>query len=391
MDRKLNTHLIDDKMEQRGLSQSALAEMLNVSRESVSQWLQNAKFPRPDKLLRIAEILDLQYSEIVIKRSANEPVIAFRKKGNTKTTGEHIARAIDMGKMLGNIVPCLPYERLSKPSTLLEPRNEYSYIQKAAEEVRRAIGMTDSIIKFNDLINFFSELHAVIIPVLWGKKDYHENSLHIYLPDSMTTWVYLNLDTNILDFKFWMSHELGHVKAPDLEGEDAEEFADSFAGALLYPEKFASVDYKRISRPDNDNNKIAIMINRAEELLISPITIFQELNHYAKYVNEPGLTLPLLYPATSRLNKNFSLMSEVILNTKNKPRPEHYVKETEQTFKTPFFKCLGKYLLDNKKDDSYIQRIMNIPATDAKGIFHFLRDDAKQNPRNRISRHPEWI
>lgn len=376
MERELNIQLIEDKMNQQGISQSGLAEKLDVSRESVSQWLRNAKFPRPDKLLKLAEILNLQYNEIVL-RNIHEPVIAFRKKGNSKTTEEHIARAKDMGIMLANLVPCLPYERLSKPSTLIEPKNDYQYIQKAAGEVRKAITMNDGVIKFTELIRFFGELHAVIIPVLWGKKDSHENSLHIYLPDSMTTWVYLNLDSNVMDFKFWMSHELGHVKTPDLKGDDAEEFADHFAGALLYPEKYALEDYKKLNRI-NDNSKTGFIIRRAEELLISPVTVFQELNRYAQYIKSPELELTGLYPAVAKLNKNYNLMSEVVLGTK-KPLPEHYVNGTTQIFNTPFFECLKKYLEESKKDHSYIQRIMNIPVTDAKGIFHFLRDGSEQN------------
>jgi len=40
---------------------------------------------------------------------------------------------------------------------------------------------------------------------------------------------------NIHDFKFWMAHELGHCLSPSLTGEDAEDFADGFVGALLFP------------------------------------------------------------------------------------------------------------------------------------------------------------
>lgn len=57
-----------------------------------------------------------------------------------------------------------------------------------------------------------------------------------FLPESDTTWVYLNLDTNVHDLKFWMAHELGHCLSPSLTGtEVAEDFADAFAGALLFP------------------------------------------------------------------------------------------------------------------------------------------------------------
>jgi hypothetical protein len=46
--------------------------------------------------------------------------------------------------------------------------------------------------------------HAVLVPVLWGAREHHGNALNIYLPDSQTTWVFVNLDSNIVDFKFWM-------------------------------------------------------------------------------------------------------------------------------------------------------------------------------------------
>jgi len=32
-----------------------------------------------------------------------------------------------------------------------------------------------------------------------------------------------------------MAHELGHCLSPSLTGEDAEDFADGFVGALLFP------------------------------------------------------------------------------------------------------------------------------------------------------------
>ena len=101
-------------------------------------------------------------------------------------------------------------------------------------------------IRFEHLIGFFNELQAVIIPVLWGNKENHENALHIYLPASMTTWIYLNLDCRIHDFKFWMAHELGHIHAPTLQSEAGEDFADAFAGALLVPHELAELEYEEL-------------------------------------------------------------------------------------------------------------------------------------------------
>jgi transcriptional regulator with XRE-family HTH domain len=375
MEKRLNIELVNDKLEQLGLSQAKLAEEIGVSREIVSKWLKNLKFPRPDKLLKLASILNLAYNEIIIKEKLNDPVIAFRKKGNAKTTTEHIKRAQDMGRMLNNLVDYLPFELLSKPASLIDPKIDYLYIQKVADEVRKQIQSKNDIIDFSDLIQFFDDLHAVIIPVLWGKKDSHENSLHIYLPESMTTWVFINLDTNLMDFKFWLAHELGHVKAPDFQDDDKEEFADQFAGALLFPEEMSKKEYNILSDLSSMGEKINHILRIAEELYISPITIYTQINAYAKYINEPEIDLNI-YPATTTFNKDYQFVSEILFGTK-KSLPKHYIRISEDIFKTSFFSCLKEYLNKSGKSYNYIQRVMNIPIADSKGIFQVLVNGSK--------------
>ncbi|MEI8651036.1 helix-turn-helix transcriptional regulator [Paraglaciecola sp. Hal342] len=67
-------------MEAAGLTQTAVAEQLSVSKEAVSQWLLEKTFPRPNKLLQFAKLLKLSFSELVINDEPNVPIIAFRKK-----------------------------------------------------------------------------------------------------------------------------------------------------------------------------------------------------------------------------------------------------------------------------------------------------------------------
>jgi transcriptional regulator with XRE-family HTH domain len=50
-DKELNLKNIADKLESMGLSQLKLASQLGVSRQAVSKWMKNEKFPRPEKLL----------------------------------------------------------------------------------------------------------------------------------------------------------------------------------------------------------------------------------------------------------------------------------------------------------------------------------------------------
>ena len=244
-DRELNIKNITEKLEMMGLTQSKLASELGVSRQIISNWMKREKFPRPEKLLRLAKILKLSFDEIVVRIvTEEEPRIAFRKKGRHKISKDYIESAKYMGSLLEKLVPYLPFDRFSRPPSLINPNQRYEYIHQVTKEIRKEIGATGaSEIPFQSLISFFNQYRAVIIPVFWGAKEQHENALHIYLPTTMTTWIYLNLDSRIHDFKFWMAHELGHVKSPDLKGDDAEDFADDFAGALLVDQETAENEY----------------------------------------------------------------------------------------------------------------------------------------------------
>jgi transcriptional regulator with XRE-family HTH domain len=249
-DRELNIEKITEKLDSMGLTQSKLASELGVSRQIISNWMKKKKYPRPEKLLRLAKLLKLSFDDIVIKMATEEePIIAFRKKGKHKISKDYIESAKYMGSLLENLVPYLPFDHFSRPPSLINPNQGYEYIHQVTKEIRKEIGATEtSEIRFQSLISFFNQHHAVIIPVFWGDRDQHENALHIYLLKTMTTWIYLNLDSRIHDFKFWMAHELGHVKSPALKGDDAEDFAEDFAGALLMVKETAEMEYNQMRR-----------------------------------------------------------------------------------------------------------------------------------------------
>ena len=245
MEKLLNIPTLEAAMSKKGFNQSSLSEQLGVSREAVSKWLKQASFPRPDKLLRLGMLLGLSFGELVTELDDKAPVVAFRKKKGTKTKGEDFQKFVGMGRYLSELVPYLPFDNLAKPPVLKNPVLEYDYLQQVSAKVRQDINVdATASLDFKHLIRHFRNLQAVLIPVMWGEKNRHENATHVYLPESMTTWIYLNLDVNIHDFKFWMAHELGHALAPDLRGDEGEDFADAFAGALLFPDPLAKQCYE---------------------------------------------------------------------------------------------------------------------------------------------------
>jgi transcriptional regulator with XRE-family HTH domain len=365
MNKILNSSVLKTAMDNAGFSQAQLAKELNVSIETLSQWLKGKRFPSPEKLLSMGLLLELSFDEIQKPISSPaEPVVAFHNKSSTKTTTASITHAKNIGRMLTALVPYVPYDDFRQPATLKQPLNEYSYLQKLVAKIRAEIGVSPTeVLNFHHLIKKFNELQAVLIPVLWGQRQ--DNALHIYLPDSMTTWIYLNLDSEIHHFKFWMAHELGHVYAPTLT--EAEDFADAFAAALLFPESLAKLAYETITQLKEINARINMITHLTEVQVISPLCGYEQLNKYAHHHNLPQVDLGSAIYET-HFHKAHSCLSDIRFEGK-KPSAASYLKACQQIFDTPFFEMLQKYLVETKKSAGFIQNVLDIPLLDAQAIY----------------------
>jgi len=370
MEKQLNIKQILETMDELGFNQARLAKDLGVSRTIVSSWFKGRKFPRPDKLLKLGVTLGLSFQDIVEKSvTASEPVVAFRKKGRRNTTDVHITNAKQMGQLLEHLVSYLPFDRLFQPPVLKEPKLEYNYIQKAAAKIRSEIGVENSApIDFEQLIKKLNEFEVILIPVFHGQKEHHENALHIYLPNSKTAWIYLNLDSNIHDFKFWMAHELGHVLSPSLTGESAEDFADTFAQALLFPREEAESACAVLKRLRSTRTMIKHILGLADSFVISPITIYKAINNYAEEIGLDVFKLETdIYAVTTNFNKKYPNVSETL----NKGEPfnaSEYIRMSKKIFYSPFFEALRVYLSENEKSAGFIQLILDTSIFDAKEI-----------------------
>jgi transcriptional regulator with XRE-family HTH domain len=374
MEKTLAISRITQAMESAGLNQSSIADRVGVSRESVSKWLKRESFPKPDKLLRLATLLGLSFSEIVEKNEKDAPVVAFRKVKATKTTDAHYAHAQTMGRMLKHLVKYAPFDKLAMPPVLKSPAMDYDYLQEVASKVRREIGVeVNEKIDFQHLISHFSKLQAILIPVLWGSKNRHENATHIFLPDSLTTWIYLNLDVNILDFKFWMSHELGHCLAPDLRGDTGEDFADAFAGALLFPHELAKKAYHTIYPISSSASQLSKIKELSYDLVIAPYSIYKQINNYAEYSSLPSLDLvPSIHKVSTNINKDLPLLSKLIFKDCETPGASEYLRLVTENFRTPFFEILSSYLKDSGTGPGLVQTLMDVSTLDARSIYSEL-------------------
>ncbi|WP_298942123.1 helix-turn-helix transcriptional regulator [uncultured Psychromonas sp.] len=370
----LNIEQIKSSMALAGLTQTAISEHLDVTREAVSQWLNAKAFPRPNKLLKLAKLLKLSFSELTIIEEIDEPRIAFRKAGNYKTKPEHIEKAKDMGRYLRPLVEFLPFDCLETPTVFQAPNCEYDYLHKATDKVRNDIGLEENeIVGFNHLITRFKNLQAVIVPVLWGAKKRHENAVHIHLPDSNTTWIYLNLDVNIHDFKFWMAHELGHCLSPSLSGDEAENFADAFAGVLLFPYEKAKNAYDELSIKTTIKSKLSYLMELAKKEVVSPATIQLQINNYARHHGYSEIDFSRqLYAWITNFNRGYKNVSEMFFKDLDNVDAKEFIEKTESNFETPFFDAVRQCLKKDDKGIGYIQMITDMPLLDAREIYSEL-------------------
>ncbi len=371
MRKAIQSEAVRAALQKRGWNQSQLAEHLEVSAQSVTNWLSGEGFPRPAALLKLATTLKLSFDELVESGNGSRPVVAFRKKGGAKTTGEHVAKAVGIGMLLKPLVPFLPQMQALR-TLITSPSVAPEKLQVAVSQTRSKLGLGEqAVLGYEHLISEFKSSGAVLVPVMWGEKKRHENALHIRLPAEDTTFIFLNLDTKIEDFKFWMAHELAHVYTPDLAGtEEGEDFADAFAGALLFPKACAERAYQeaQVARP---KQKLGVLAKHAANHDISLNTVFQQVKSYSGSVKLPALPISEREMHAVRNSGNGILISEAIFDPMP-PEPDRYIAACEHTFQSDFFRALARMINEKGTGPSYLQQILDITIQDAKALHEEL-------------------
>ncbi|MBN1670738.1 MAG: helix-turn-helix transcriptional regulator [Kiritimatiellae bacterium] len=377
MIKSLNLQVMADALPRAGLTQAEVARRLDVSREAVSKWFRGDSAPQPDKLLRLGMLLGLTFDEMVVTPVPSAvPVVSFRRKAARRTRDVHLDNARETGELLKRLVKYLPAPPLAAAPVLKAPRTDYPYVQQVAADVRAEMGLeVEKVIQFEDLIDKFNRLHAVIVPVLWGDRQHHGNALNIHLPDSGITWVFVNLDSNAIDFKFWMAHELGHALAPTLGGEPGEDFADALAQALLFPEALASRLRERLKRSRDVGTRINMVREEASRYLISPYTMRRAIQEYerARGLESVGLGAESAFMgATRNFAKGYNTIATALLG-KTRPEPRQYADIARRSFKSQFFEALAAFCGAEAGAEHFIHQVLGMSLPDAKALAEGLR------------------
>lgn len=372
MEKLLNSAAIQSVLAERGITQKQLAGAIGTSSQAVTNWLKGKDFPRPASLLKLATTLGLTFDQLVQTSDVGRPVIAYRKKANAKTTNAHIAKAEGIGMLLKPLVAHLP-ELQALRTLITSPSIDYDKLQLIVSQTRAQLGIGEQAeLEYKHLIGEFNKCGAVLVPVLWGSKGNHENVLHIRLPQQDVTFIYLNLDTHLEDFKFWMAHELAHVLTPDYCGRnEGEDFADAFAGALLYPKACAEQAYREITKQSYEG-AIKVLQKQASTHMISLNSVFLEVQRYARA--NKLTTLPIEETTIHILRNTLRgpLVSETMFDPMP-PSPQRYIAACENTFQTGFFQALKRMIHSSGTGAPYIQQVLDTSLQDAMALHEELQ------------------
>jgi transcriptional regulator with XRE-family HTH domain len=378
----LNVPIIKAAMRGLGLNGAKLADACGVSREAASNWLAGESMPRPSKLSKLAEVLNLSVDSLLEAGTDTvEPVFAYRTKQNRAVSGASRIAAEELARHMRQLLPFLELEAEFEPQQVKDPVLDDAHLRRVAHQVRESVGLAAiEPISVEQLIGLFHKFKAVLVPVLWGlNKEHHENALSVYLPDTKTSFVVFNLGGKVDDFKYWLAHEYGHcLSLHKLRDEDGEKYAERFAQFLVFPEAAEHECLAAIRGTCSSHEAMLVAHGFATRYGVSIVTILKGVDRCAEEAGEAvtGLIDGTFWASWKTGRKRVPSVSLGLFGT-DSPKPDVYVAKAESVYASPVFKALARFQReDGGRNPAFIANALKIGIGDAAGLSYALWDYA---------------
>ncbi len=375
MKRKIDASKLDVLMRAAGFTVTALAQETGYSKEAVSNWCRGESQPRPAAVLKLALALGTTAEQLLAGPVPSLPQVSFRENAHRKLGDAFRQEFARSARHLECLAPYLP-ERMCRADVIHSPGLNYESIQAEALQFRARLGVAAGEYELDllRLVAYIQASGAVLIPVPWGNNSHPINGAHVRLADSRTDWLYLNIDTPIIDAKFWLLHEIAHMLTPALSADPgtAEDYADAFAQAVLWPEPAARTLHARMICFASDALRIAHLKKLGAMLAISPYTLYLAANAYAGARGQAKLHLePAIFGAVTNVVKQTPTLSELLFPT-TPPEPADYVERGSKVFGPTFFVALRRFLQETGKSSGTLSRLLGLSTVDAMDIYGVL-------------------
>ncbi|EKU97336.1 putative Zn peptidase [Leptolyngbya sp. PCC 7375] len=271
--------------EARGLNGTALADLIGVSRQSVSKYENGDQNPSPEVLERIAEILrvPLDYFLVVRKRSVNHQKAIFYRSMAAATLTERLRaerRYLWLQDIVAYLISLVDFPKPNIPNLNIPENPELitsEVIENAAYELRKywhlGIGPISNIVWLLENNGIIVSCYSLEAATLDGFSQYQYDRPYIILGSDKGS---------AARSRFSAGHELGHlVLHRNLTVEDIkkpkilkliESQANRFSGAFHVPEQAFAEDFLSIDldyfklKKKKWKLSIAFFLQRAKDL-----------------------------------------------------------------------------------------------------------------------------
>ena len=312
----INGKCIKLARESRGLSQSKLSELLDVTQATLSRFEKGVLTVTPELVSKLAKALNYPatFFEKEI-RIAGETSLFYRKRASMTVRDLSIleSKISILSKSIDEMMESINIPELRIPS--VEPAVDNSP-QEIAFKIRNYLGVPAGPI--DNIVSLFEKNGIIVMFLDVDNMEKFDGLTMFTTNQAPIIWINRNIPNDRK--RFSLAHELGHLvmhlRSEDLEKpEDQKEIeANEFAGEFLMPESQCKEDLYNLKYKDLGMKKFywkvskAAIIYRAKELkCISEQTsryLYVTLGRYGERKNE-SVQVPIDSPKI--VNRMFEL------------------------------------------------------------------------------------
>lgn len=231
----------------RGLMMTALAKLINVEPRSISAYEKGEFGPEPDKLEKIAAVLNFPVT-FFRGETLDEPTpdaASFRSL--TRMTAGKRDSALGAGAIALTLNKWIE-QRFELPSANLPDLSREGNPEAAAESLRRQWGLGELPIR--NMVHFLESKGVRVYSLSIDAAEV--DAFSMWRED--TPFVFLNTKKSAERSRFDAAHELGHLvlhRHGSPQGQDAEREANAFASAFLMPRATVLAHAPRLATVDH--------------------------------------------------------------------------------------------------------------------------------------------
>lgn len=238
-----------------GMTIGEVAEALNVSNQSISQFENNKTEPRLENVFALSNLLGFPRDYFYEKDNADVTIGNTYFRSLTTTTKKERNAQVERARLLSQIYGAIQ-KHISFPEYDLELKADLTPEELAAY-VREKWQLGDKPIY--NLIDIM-ERHGIIISNAFEGNSNIDAYSHVeFIEHKVVPIVILGYEKNVFRQQFNAAHELGHIltdgyyeleKLSKAEYRDMEKYMNHFACALLIPKSMLARDLQGNAKTD---------------------------------------------------------------------------------------------------------------------------------------------